>query len=253
MKKQKDRQPIKNIDEYEQYVNLSNLISGGNQKSHTKLRKIIDQIETDRFCNSDFTYPSLLITGKAGKNTTAKAFAKTLCFDEIREIPALHIDSFYGILHTFSNDSMSVAYIIQNIDDLRTGIILPLQQILKGGSFSQYNYISDDVDYYSVEGMIVITANEIDKVTKTIVDEVDHIVRLELYTPQQLELIVLQRLRFAHIEIESDQILKSIVQFGQSDPQRIIRFLRDCYVSMRSEGRVKLLMEDVRTAMRMKN
>ncbi len=123
--------------------------------------------------------------------------------------------------------------------------------MLRRLQYSQYNYVSDDVDVYDVAGMIVITANDIDKVPKAIVDEVDYIVELEPYSQQQLELIVMQRLKYANIEIESDQILKSIVQFGNGEIKQIIRFLLDCYVAMRSEGRTKLLMSDVRTAVRM--
>jgi len=245
MKKQDENTKIKDIDEFDEHVNLYNIITGGSQNGQTMLRKIVDQIEIDRYGNNgNFIYPSILITG-AGKETAAKAFLNSLGYENIREIHAIMLEPTTGVRQYFCYDSTESAYLISNIENLKIGVTLVIHKILTNRKYGLYNYMKEVEDEFNVDGLVVMTTNNIKGVCEPIADAVDHVIELENITIQQLELIVLQRLKFAGIEIETDEILNEIVRYGFGDIHNIIKFIKDCYAIMRSEGRDKLMLKDV--------
>ena len=68
---------------------------------------------------------------------------------------------------------------------------------------------------------------------------------MENYTNGQLKLVILQRLKYAKVDYENESVLKNIVRYGQNDLMKSIKFLRCSVAVMQSEGRHKLLKEDV--------
>ena len=90
-----------------------------------------------------------------------------------------------------------------------------------------------------------MTAKDIKNVSGPILKAVDHTVEMENYKQEQLELIILQRIKYAHIDYENEIILKDIVLHGNKDLKQTIRFLKICIAVMQADGREKLLLSDV--------
>ena len=65
---------------------------------------------------------------------------------------------------------------------------------------------------------------------------------LEDYTDQQLELVVLQRLKYSQVDYDDEKILWLVVEYGLKDLHKIIRLLKDAITIMLSEGRTVLTM-----------
>ena len=98
------------------------------------------------------------------------------------------------------------------------------------------------------KGWPVLTEKDINKVADPIVDAVDYIIEIEPYT-QQLELIVLQRLKYCGVEYEKEEVLSQIVRGGDGQLKNIIKFLKLCITVMKSDGRDdRLMLKDVEKA-----
>ena len=111
--------------------------------------------------------------------------------------------------------------------------------------FMQLAVMGDRLDVIEVPGFVVLTSKHQKKVPAPILDAVQHIICLEDYTPEQLELIILQRLKYANIDYENEYVLQDIVRYGKNNLRLSIRFLKCCVAVMQSEGRQKLNVEDV--------
>ena len=89
-------------------------------------------------------------------------------------------------------------------------------------------------------------------VPESVLKNIDYVVELENYTPDQLELIILQRFKYASVEIEDESVLHEIVKYGEQDLEKSIRFMRCCIAVMQSDyGRQTLLKEDIVKASRL--
>ena len=100
----------------------------------------------------------------------------------------------------------------------------------------------------TVNKPIVMTTHQIDKVPDFLTRKVDHVVQIEDYTEQQLELIVLQRLKYCQLEYSDEKVLKLIVEKGNGDLHKMhmmIRLLKDAITVMQADGRVVLTVDDV--------
>ena len=117
---------------------------------------------------------------------------------------------------------------------------------------SFYNYLKEGPDKFEVSGIVVLTSKNSKKIPAPVLDAVDHIVELEDYTTDQLELIILQRLKYAHIDYQNEYVLKNIVRHGRNDLEKCIRFMRCCVAVMQSQGRQKLMPDDVIKGARLK-
>ena len=117
--------------------------------------------------------------------------------------------------------------------------------------FMQLAVMGDRLDVIEVPGLVVLTSKHQKKVPAPILDAVQHIICLEDYTPEQLELIILQRLKYANIDYENEYVLQDIVRYGKNNLRLSIRFLKCCVAVMQSEGRRKLNVEDVVRAARL--
>lgn len=129
MKKTK-KQEIKSIDEFNLYLSLWNIISGGKQYGQIFLQKLIDQIQTDKFCNPTFKYPSILIHGKTGKKTFANAFLRSLCIEKTKHFPSLYFTTPSSCPQFFT-DNKDAGYIISDVENLNTYIQNIIYTIIK--------------------------------------------------------------------------------------------------------------------------
>lgn len=237
MKKQtKQDEPI--IDTFGQ-VSLYQIIPSGRGMAQSLLKTFIDSIHIGRTHIN-----SLLIVGKSGAKTIAGAFLRSVGMTDFNETDASLLQNVYD-LHIFICNESNEGYIIGNIEHLAPSVIPHLYDILKRGVFRPYNYVEKKHDYYEIRGMIIMTSKNISDVPKPILDTINYIVELEEYTTDQLELIVLQRLKYAHIDYANEHVLKNIVKYGKNNLDKCVRFMMFCIAIMQADGRQKLSEEDV--------
>lgn len=246
--KKTTQQECRELSEFDNTVSLWQLVPSGRGKGLAQLKTIVDFVHN--IPNSKI--PSILITGETGKRTHARAFLRALGVEYMSEIHGSLLQPNFGLMQNFSF-MPGAAHLIINI----AGLIIPTQaavvQILKEGRFGYYDHQKQCVGFYEVPGIVVMTAQEIDDVAEPIVDAVDFIVELEHYTQEQLELIVLQRIKYCGLGYEGEDVLREIVNCGGRKLWRIIRFLRLCIAIVTAEGRREIGLEDVGRAGRLGN
>ena len=237
MKKQERQQTI-DLDTFDD-VSLWQMMPSGTGRGKSLLRVIVDSV-----FNGNAKLNSLLIAGKDGLQTHGSAFIRALGIENYNQIDGSLLNSSSGLVQFFCSEN-NEAYLVTNSEKLVPAIQRPIVSILKKQKFSLYNFLKEGADVFDVPGFVVMTSRDIEKVAEPVLERIDHIVELEDYTPQQLELIVLQRLRYAHIEMENDNILQDIVKYGRNNLKQSIRFLKTCIAVMLAGGRRELLQEDI--------
>jgi hypothetical protein len=226
-------------------VSLFQMIPSGSGMGLASLKTLIDSV-----LNGRAKVSSLLITGKIGLTTHASAFLRALGIDNINQTYSAMLQNnheFYTFFCTEQNDG----YIINSIENIGTSTQYHLCNILKKQQFSPYNYMERKHDSYDVSGLVVMTSRDLKKVPESIVKSSQHIVVIEDYSVENLELVILQRLKYANIDYEDEYILSDIVRYGEENLQKSIWFLRTCIAVMQSQGRQTLLKEDVIRASRL--
>jgi hypothetical protein len=239
MKKQTKQQPVIDLDTFED-VSLYQMIPSGAGMGQAMLKVFIDSVH-----NGSGKLNSLLITGKEGLATHASAFHMALGVESINQIDASMFNAPHDIYIFFCAQGYQ-GYTVTNVENISTPAQYYLCQILKEQRFSPYNYMEKMHDIYDVPGLVIMTANNREDVPKSVIGCINYVVEIENYTPEQLELIILQRLKYAHIEYEDEYILQEVVKYGDNELDKSIRFLRVCIAVMQSDyGRQVLLKEDV--------
>ena len=244
MKKQTKQQTI-DLDTFDD-VSLFQLIPSGEGFGQSMLKVFIDSVH-----NGNGKLNSLLITGKEGLQTHASAFLRALGIENINPIDAAMIQSSHDMYIFFCTQSYQ-GYAITNVENITTPAQFHLCEILKKQQFCPFNYMEKKHDIYDVPGIIVMTSHNREKVPESVLKNIDYEVELENYTPEQLELIILQRLKYANIDYEDESVLQEIVKYGNNELEKSIRFMKCCIAVMQSDyGRQTLLKEDVIKAARL--
>jgi len=238
MKKQTKQQEVIDLDSFND-ISLFQMIPSGSGMGLSHLKTIVDSVH-----NGKAKLNSLLITGKEGLQTHSSAFLRALGITDYNQIDGSLLQLLSGI-HQFFCAENHEAYIISNTEKIPSIGQLHITNILTKKKLCFYNYLKEGLDTYDVPGLVIMTSKNMKKVPAPILDAVDHIVRLEDYTTEQLELIILQRLKYARIDYENEYILQDIVRYGHNDLKQSIRFLSCCIAVMQSQDRQKLDVEDV--------
>jgi hypothetical protein len=239
MKKQtKQHDQVIDLDSFDD-VSLYQMIPSGRGFGQALLKCHIDAS-----LNGRAKLNSLLITGKVGLQTHAGAFLRALGIDYYNQIDAEMIQSVFD-LHVFLCGEQYGGYIITNSEKMSLDAQKHLYNVLTKQQLIPYNYMEQKHDYYDVTGTVIFTSKNSKKIAAPILGSINHTVELENYTTGQLELVILQRLKYAHIDLENDYVLKNIVRHGNNNLDKSIRFLKCCIAVMQAEGRQKLLKEDV--------
>lgn len=255
-KKTEQTKTNRDIDDFEQDIHLWNMISGGSAKGLMLLRKVVDAT----FSKTDKSrMPRVLIIGddNSGSNFHARALTKSLCLEDIKEVPAKFIDGSGGMNSKeffASNCGLNSAHLIYDLDALRSSAESVLWRYLKIGSIAYDNPLreSEAPEMIFCNGLMVLTVNELQKISKQIIDAMDFVVKLEPYSPQQLELIVLQRLKYCNVSYESEEVLKGIVHHADKTINGVIHFLKICLTIIGADGRNEITLKDVALAARLK-
>jgi len=244
MKKQEQKHNLE-LSEFDRSVSLWQLLPSGSGKGAALLRTVTDSLlnSTNRIS------PSILITGPEGKRTHARAFSRSLGIDTIIEIDASLLEVAVG-MPLFFDAVDNQAHIVANAEKLPAQGQHSIAQILKERRFSLYNYVLKRQVAYDVAGLVLLTATELSGVPEPVLSAIDYVVELEPYTFEQLQLVVLQRLKYCGVEYECEEVLTEIVLGGDGRLKQMIRFLRVCVAVMRAEGRQVLCSGDVERARR---
>jgi hypothetical protein len=238
MKKQIKQQPTIDLDTFSD-VSLFQMIPSGQGFGQAMLKIFVDSVF---YGNGKLS--SLLITGKEGIATHASAFLRALGLENINQIDASMLTVPHDI-YTFFCLAEYQGYIITNVDNTLHSIEFYISNILKKQVFCPYNYMEKRLDAYDVPGLILTTAKDRKQISESVLKNIDYVVELEDYTPEQLELIILQRLKYANIDYEDECILQEIVKYGNNKLNQSISFMKCCIAVMQSQGRQVLLKEDV--------
>ncbi len=252
MKKQKEQQEQHEIDEFEQYAHLWNIVPGGQGKGVVLLRKIVDSIQADNYANPGNKLPSFLITGATGKRLVARALANSLAIEDIRECPGKYFENGIFSYQLFWNSLANTAHLITDIQQLKEKAEATLWKYLKNRKCQYYNGENRSYDcIIHCNGLIVMTAKKQDMVSELILKATDYVIELEPFTLDQLEAIVHQRLVFSKIDYDGDEVLQAIIDTGKANIDLIMRFLKKCIMLMKAEMEECLDMDVVRKARRL--
>lgn len=220
-------------------VSLYQLIPSGKGFGQALLKTYVDTIHIGKA-----PVNSLLIVAKTGLKTTSTAFFTALGIEAFNQIDASLIQTGFDF-YTFFFSEIYEGYLLTNVEQTVNSVKSHLFDVLFKKKFRPYNYVEQKHDIYDFNAILVMTTKNIKKVPAFFIDNIDCIVQLEDYTADQLELIVLQRLKYSHISYENENVLKEVVRYGKRDLDRCIRFLKSCINIMQSQGRQMMLLEDV--------
>jgi len=246
MKKQvRQQEPIIDLETFNE-VSLWQMLPSGRQG----MGQVLLKTHVDAVLNGRATLHSMLISGPEGLRTTAGAFVRALGIDNYNQTDASLLQTVYD-LHNFFCPEQYEAYIITNLERLVPALRAHLYDIIKKRQLKLYNYGTQTYDIYEIPGLVVMTSKDRAKVAWAILDDIQHTVELEGYTSGQLELIILQRLKYASVNYENENVLKDIVRHGNNLLNNCIRFMTSCLAVMQAEGRCILLQRDVNKAVRL--
>ncbi len=93
-----------------------------------------------------------------------------------------------------------------------------------------------------------MTTHDIADIPNFIIENIDHVVNIEEYSNQNLEMLVSQRIKYCNLEYE-EEVSKLIVESGNKQLHEIIRMLRNSITVMMANDRNTLTVEDVKQAM----
>jgi hypothetical protein len=244
MEKQKEQKQLIDLDSFEE-VSLWQLLPSGSGMGLSYLKTIVDSVHNGRA-----KLKPILISGQEGLNTTASAFIRSLGIENYKQTDASFLNLQSSLVQFFCSDN-SQAFLITDAEKLVPLAYPVISDILRKQKFSLFNFLTEGADRYEVPGLVVMTSRIPKKIPDIIFNCFSHTIEIEDYTAQQLELVVLQRLKYAYIEHEDDLVLKNIVRYAGRKLNNCIWLLKTCISVIQAQGRNKLLNKDVIKAARL--
>ena len=244
MKKQQEKK-IVDLDQFDSEISLYQLLPSGTGRSIKRLKVIVDSIHNSKVEQSHKPF-SLLISGTQGTRTHARCFLRALGLDHPLELPAQLLQStFAEVFHFFNPIRMCDSYIISSASLLLASILKTPYEIITTGECSRFDSINKTTEVVPVSKPIIMTTHNLDKVPTYFQEKVNNVVELEDYTKQQLELIVLQRLKYANIDYQEEKVLQQLVEYGCGRLNIIIRLLKSSITVMLADSRTTLTVDDI--------
>lgn len=248
MKKQEQKQ-IVDLDEFDRTVSLYQLLPSGAGRASKRLKTIINSVHNGQVEQSKKPF-SLLIAGSQGTRTHARSFLRALGLEYPLELPANLVQaSINEVFNFFSPTRLCDSYIISSFSLLYPSVLKTPFEIITTGEFSVYNNVRKMTEVVPVLKPLLMTTHTKNNVPKYFQEKIDHIVELEDYTKQQLELIVLQRLKYCGLDYDEEKVLQLVVEYGHEDLHKIIRLLKSSITVMLADSRNILTVDDVKTVM----
>ena len=230
------KQEQKEITDFKYHCHLWNLVPGGDGKGIVLLRRVVDAIQSDNYSRPGNSPPSFLITGATGKKLAAKALLNSLAIEDVRECHAKYFDNGIPSYQFFWDSYTTTAHVITEKEQLRGKAESTLWKYLKNRECSYYNNMNRTYDQtVHCNGLIIMTAKKKDLIPNTILRATDHIIELQELNQNQLEAAIHQRLVFCGISYAGEEVLKAIVEAGNTQIDSIIKFLKICILMMKAE------------------
>lgn len=250
MNKNTENKQILSVDRFDEEISLWQLIPCGSGRGTTHLRLIADSILNNNQPLQPTKPLSLLLHGKGGaKKTHASAFLRAIGIDSANRIPAGMLYSLRDMSEYFDS---AEAHIITEIDDMHPMLHMNIDSIIEKGEFTTYKY-QNEKECHPVTVHVILTANDISDVSPLIVQMVNHVVRLESYTKEQLKLVLIQRLKYCGIESDiSEKTLDLLI--GDAEPltlYALIRVLKVAITVMLADSRRIMTDTDIRKAVKL--
>jgi hypothetical protein len=254
MEKQKQQEKqIYDLDDFEHYCHLWNIVPGGSQGlGIVQLRKIVDSIQANNYSRPGSKMPSILVTGK-GKMLAVKAFVNSLSIRDVRVCSSKYMDDGINSSLFFGDSTSNTAHVITNIERLTSNAESILWRNLSQRECHYYNFTSKKWDtIHYCNGLIIMTARKANLISEQILKEIDYAVKLDPLTPDQQCLVVHLQLKFCGIDYEGkEQVLQAIVDAGLGQISIIMQLLRICIMLMRAEMEECITMAIVKKADRL--
>ncbi len=241
-KQQKNTQ-IK-LDAYDN-LSLWQMIPANNGRGLKKFKEIVNSILNGQALKENNKPLSLLIYGPSGKKTHGFSFLRALGTEIIMHSPASVLYTTMDLYEFMYGSIPGTGYIISDLNMLTSGNCKKLHQVLNDGHFTYMNPGGVKIQV-PVMGSIIGTVKKLNLLPDIILNSFEHVVELCEYMPQQKELIVLQRLKYANIEIENEEVLKTLMLYSPSDLEDLIKLLNLSIMVMMADGRNVLTSNDVR-------
>ena len=238
------------LDEYSN-LSLWQMIGAGDGKALQKLKAIVNSILNSHPVIQGNKPLSLLISGEAGKRTHGHAFLRALGCEEVRFSPAALPVNNIDLTEFLGLSDANTGFVISDLHSVPGPVLKKWFEILSQGKFTTIDFKREKI-VYPVFGTIVMTMRDKMKLPIYLKECFTHIIALDKYTEQQKELIALQRLKYSNIQLESDEVLRTLILYGKPDLNSLIRLLNVSITIMMSEGRNVLTSYDIRTGNKLK-
>ncbi len=241
----KKQQTEYNIEDYINHINLWNIPSSS---GIILLQKIVDSIQYNQFKNLYRQSPSVLITGE-NRDLTARAYINSFQIEDFRECPGQYLDNGMNSSQFFEYSLIDTAHLITDIEHLTKMGQSVVWRYLKEGRCTYYNFVTKDFSkIIQCNGLIVLTAQKIDNVSKSILEAVDYIIQTESCSIEQLRQFVTQQLKFCGVSFRGQTVIDEIVNTPDIDIRSIMRLLKACIVLLEADLRKYLTVKIVQDA-----
>lgn len=222
-------------------INLWTLIGGGS--GIDVLKKTVDAIQNS---TRNLTIPHILISGPAGKTTTAHAFINSLAIERVHFVSGGYLESAgFSINSKFVfENGLDRAVIIGNVENLSRSAESTLWQYMSTGKccYGKIQHNEWEIQHY--DGVIVITASKKEMVPKEILRQIDICIELEPYQDFQIRQILEQRLMYMKIEYE-EKCLNLLINGSDNELKKTMQLLKLSVINMMGYNRDNLLLSDV--------
>ena len=227
-------------------VSLWQLLPCGNGHALKKLKEIVNS-ELNSHPNRSSNKPfSLLISGPFGKRTHTFAVLRALGYQYIEHIPAALLSNITDLVEFFRNSNPETGYVISDLHSMNTALLKKYYQVLTEGNLITYNYNTHEKLMFPVLSPVIMTIKYQNKVPPYLNECFNYSVELGEYTTQQKELIALQRLKYANIEIQDEEVLKTLMLYSLSDLNDLIKLLDLSIMVMMGEGKNVLTIPHIK-------
>lgn len=248
MKKEQKQKEILNLDQFDQTVSFWQLIRSGAGRGQKRLEFIIDSILNGQMERSNRPL-SLLISGNQGCRTHARSFLRGIGLEHPNEMPANVLQLSPYEMYSFFGSSQCDSYIISSISLLYPGALKFPYEVITKGYYSTYYTNTKATEIVPVIMPLIMTTHNLANVPKYFLEKIDHVIEIEDYSDTQLELIILQRLKYCNLDYKEEKVLTLIRDYGAGNLIKMIRVLKSAITVMLADGRTTLTFDDIQKVM----
>ncbi len=212
------------------------------------LKHVIEKISVDRNDNMNSKLPSILLSGKGeGKSLLAKSFSTSLC-SRFEHIQSRHISAGGGCGSLFQNVDSETVYYISACEELTASSISMIFKLLTQGFVRVRSYRGAEFETVSANNkLLIFSTDEPSQLCPDLYKAIDYHCYLQEYSSEQMEIILEQRLRWSGVD-HVKEVPAIVAHNGGGTISGCIRLLSLCYLIMRSDGRTKMILEDIEKA-----